>query len=133
MIFSEVPYSMEKQMATHSSILAGKSMDREDCWATAWGHKESDMTERLTILLSRFTPTKVPCSSEQVCTAATIDQHAPKKFRCLRKAGEGRIKGFRPRKIYMLRPTQPAAQQTWPSLQPPWPSCPVIDDSLMAT
>ena len=39
-------------MATHSSILARKSMDREDGLATTWGCKEYDMTERLTLLLS---------------------------------------------------------------------------------
>ena len=38
---------LEKDMATHSSILALKiPMDRRARWAT-WGHKESDMTERL--------------------------------------------------------------------------------------
>ena len=40
---------LEEGMATHSSILAWKiPMDRE-AWWTAWGHKESDSTEQLSI------------------------------------------------------------------------------------
>ena len=37
-------------MANHSDILDWKNpLDREAWWATSpWGHKESDMTERLT-------------------------------------------------------------------------------------
>ena len=36
---------LEKEMATHSSILVQKIY-------SPWGHKESDMTERVTLLLS---------------------------------------------------------------------------------
>ena len=41
---------LKKGMATHSSILKN-SMDREAWWITnsPWGHKESDMTKRLTL------------------------------------------------------------------------------------
>ena len=42
--------SLEESMATHSSILAWRiPMDSGAWWATysPWGHKESDMTERL--------------------------------------------------------------------------------------
>ena len=35
--------SPEKEMTTHSSILIGKSMDREAWWA--WGRKDLDTTE----------------------------------------------------------------------------------------
>ena len=40
---------MEKEMATHSSILAWKIpwMEEPDRLYSPWGHKESDMTERL--------------------------------------------------------------------------------------
>ena len=44
---------LEKEMATHSSILAWKSQGE---WSqvgySSWGHKESDMTEQLHFLLS---------------------------------------------------------------------------------
>ena len=43
---------MEDGMASHSSILAWSiPIDRGAWWATysPWGHKESDMTERLSI------------------------------------------------------------------------------------
>ena len=39
--------SPEEKMATHSSILAGKFHGRAIGYSP-WGHKESDMTERLT-------------------------------------------------------------------------------------
>ena len=39
---------LEKDMATHSSILAGKSHGRRSLVGySPWGHKESDTTERL--------------------------------------------------------------------------------------
>ena len=39
---------LEKEMATHSSILSGKSLGQRSLVAySPWGHKESDMTERL--------------------------------------------------------------------------------------
>ena len=41
---------MEKEMATHSSILAWKSHgQRRQMDYNPWGHYESDMTERLTL------------------------------------------------------------------------------------
>ena len=36
--------SLEKKTATHSSILAGKSMDRGMVGYRLWGHEESDTT-----------------------------------------------------------------------------------------
>ena len=39
--------SLEEGMATRSSILPGKSMDRGACWTTVYGVAESDMTEGL--------------------------------------------------------------------------------------
>ena len=40
--------SLEGEMATHSSILAGKSHGRRSLVGySPWGHKESDMTEQL--------------------------------------------------------------------------------------
>ena len=39
---------LEKEMATHSSILAWRSL----VGYSPWGHKESDMTERLSLSLS---------------------------------------------------------------------------------
>ena len=39
---------MEKEMATHSSILAWKSLGQRNLVGySPWGHKESDTTERL--------------------------------------------------------------------------------------
>ena len=39
---------LEKEVATHSSILGGKShRQRSLAGYSPWGHKESDMTERL--------------------------------------------------------------------------------------
>ena len=41
---------LEKGMATHSSILAGKSHGQRSLVGySLWGHKESDTTERLTL------------------------------------------------------------------------------------
>ena len=40
---------LEKEMATHSSILAWKISRTEGC--SPWGRKESGMTERLTLTL----------------------------------------------------------------------------------
>ena len=41
--------SLKKEMATHSSIVAGKIPRTEECGGlqAPWGCKESDMTERL--------------------------------------------------------------------------------------
>ena len=46
--------SLEKEMATHSSILSGRiAMDREAWWATVHVvSKESEVTEQLTLSLS---------------------------------------------------------------------------------
>ena len=42
-------------MATHSSILAWRiPMDREAWWASLWGRKESDTTERLSLAIWFF-------------------------------------------------------------------------------
>ena len=40
---------LEKEMATHSSILAGKHSVDRGAWRalSPWGHKELDMTEQL--------------------------------------------------------------------------------------
>ena len=43
---------LEKEMATHSSILAWRIMNRGAWWASPWGGKESDMTEQLILSLS---------------------------------------------------------------------------------
>ena len=44
---------LEKEMATHSSTLAWKiPWQRSMVGSSPWGHKESDMTERLTLSLS---------------------------------------------------------------------------------
>ena len=41
---------LEEGMVTHSSVLTWRiPMDRGAWQATLWGHKESDMTERLTM------------------------------------------------------------------------------------
>ena len=37
--------SLEKEMATHSSILAGRIPQRSLVGYSPWGHKELDMTE----------------------------------------------------------------------------------------
>ena len=43
---------LEKEMATHSSILVGKSHEQGSLVGySPWGHKESDMTERVQFLL----------------------------------------------------------------------------------
>ena len=39
--------ALEKEMATHSSILPWRSPWTEDPGGSPWGHKEFDMTERL--------------------------------------------------------------------------------------
>ena len=45
-------YPLEKEMATHSSILTWKSHGwRSLVGYCPWGHKESDMTERLPFTL----------------------------------------------------------------------------------
>ena len=52
---TQVPFlgwedTLERGMATHSSILAWKIPWTEDLvrlWSMGWGHKELDMTERL--------------------------------------------------------------------------------------
>ena len=42
---------LEKEMATHSSILSGKSHGQRSLVGySPWGHKESDLTERLCLL-----------------------------------------------------------------------------------
>ena len=44
---------LEKGMATHSSILAWRiSWAKEPVGLRLWGHKESDMTEQLTLSLT---------------------------------------------------------------------------------
>ena len=43
---------LQKGMATHSSILAWRIPWTEE--AGRWGHKESDMTERLTLLICKM-------------------------------------------------------------------------------
>ena len=47
---------LEKEMATHSRILCLENpLDRGACWAIVHGgHKELDMTERLTLSLFQF-------------------------------------------------------------------------------
>ena len=51
---------LEKGMATHSRILAGKSYgQRSLAGYSPWGHKELDMTEWLTLSLSRWFWTKL--------------------------------------------------------------------------
>ena len=46
---------LEEEMATHSSILAGKSHgQRSLAGYSPWGHKESDMAEQLTLSLFFF-------------------------------------------------------------------------------
>ena len=41
---------LEEGMATHSSILAGKSHEQRSLMGySPWGHKESDMTEQLSM------------------------------------------------------------------------------------
>ena len=45
---------LEKEMATHSSTLAGKSYGQKSLVGySPWGHKESDMTEQLDLSRSR--------------------------------------------------------------------------------
>ena len=51
---------LEKEMATHSSILAQRTLwdgkshrQRNLVGCSPWGHKESDMTEQLKLLLSQ--------------------------------------------------------------------------------
>ena len=47
----EVP--LEKEMATHSHILAGKSHEQKSLEGyNPWGRKESDTTEQLTLFIS---------------------------------------------------------------------------------
>ena len=41
--------ALEKGMATHSSILAWKIPWTEEPGGSPWGHKELDMTQRLTL------------------------------------------------------------------------------------
>ena len=41
---------LEEEMATHSSILAWEISWTEEPGGLEWGHKESDMTERLSTL-----------------------------------------------------------------------------------
>ena len=46
---AQVIITMEKEMATHSSFLFGKSHgERSLVGYSTWGRKESDMTEQLT-------------------------------------------------------------------------------------
>ena len=46
---------LEKGMTTHSSILAWEIWTEEPGGCSPWGHKELDMTERLTFLLNSDT------------------------------------------------------------------------------
>ena len=43
---------LEKEMATHSSILAWEIPWTEEPGYSPWGHKKSDVTEQLTLSLS---------------------------------------------------------------------------------
>ena len=57
---------LEKGTATHSSILAWKIPGTEEPWqATVHGARESDMTERLTLSLSRKLEQAPPTSLQQ--------------------------------------------------------------------
>ena len=48
-------YSLEKHMATHSSILAWRiPWTEEPGELSPWGHKELDTTEQVTLSLSLF-------------------------------------------------------------------------------
>ena len=47
---------LEKEMATHSSILASRVHGQRSLVGySPWGHKKSDMTERLTLSLLSYT------------------------------------------------------------------------------
>ena len=51
--------SLEKETTTHSSILAWEIPWTEKPGGLLWGHKELDMTEQLTFLLSRCSKHKM--------------------------------------------------------------------------
>ena len=57
--------SLEKEMATHSSIHAWRIPLDRGAWRATWGHKESDMTEWL--ILWRFSTLEIPGVLRAVC------------------------------------------------------------------
>ena len=54
---------LEKEMAAHSSILAGESHEQRNlvCYGP-WGHKESDMTEQLRFQFFSVSSPNLPLS-----------------------------------------------------------------------
>ena len=55
--------ALEKGMATHSSVLTGRIAWTEEPGGSPWGHKELDMTERLTVAF---------CGSEEVIVVLLV-------------------------------------------------------------
>ena len=61
---------LKKGMATHSSILAWKTpWTEESDWASPWGHRESDMTEPLSLTHSP------ECNNGAFWVGITVDFH----------------------------------------------------------
>ena len=64
--------SLEKEMATHSSILAWRvPRTVEPRGYSPWGRKESDMTERLTLPFSLCSPSSCHVAGEE----QILDKH----------------------------------------------------------